>query len=107
VNTKHCIVHPQNPAIRWTAHVHDGNKIIHAGWCREDEWDYYSNGKYALPDCKMKNGCYGKYEKKKDMMAVELGRRGGLKGGNLRAKALSPERRKEIARLAAQARWKK
>lgn len=39
--------------------------------------------------------------------AAELGRIGGLKGGEARAKALSPERRKEIARRAAAARWKK
>lgn len=37
--------------------------------------------------------------------AVELGRRGGLKGGNARAEKLSPKRRREIARNAAQARW--
>lgn len=37
--------------------------------------------------------------------AVLLGRRGGLKGGKARAKALSPERRSEIARKAAKARW--
>lgn len=39
--------------------------------------------------------------------AVALGRRGGLKGGNARAAALSPERRREIARLAAKKRWNK
>ena len=33
------------------------------------------------------------------------GRRGGLKGGVARAEKLSPERRSEIARKAAQARW--
>ncbi len=44
---------------------------------------------------------------KKNPHAVALGRRGGKKGGLARAKALSPERRKEIARLAVQARWKK
>ena len=38
-------------------------------------------------------------------IAAELGRRGGLKGGRQRAEVLSPERRKEIARQAAQARW--
>jgi hypothetical protein len=43
----------------------------------------------------------------KDPAAVELGRRGGLKGGKARAEKLSPERRKEIARKAAQARWDK
>ncbi len=44
---------------------------------------------------------------KKNPHAVALGRRGGKKGGLARAKALSPERRSEIARLAVQARWKK
>lgn len=39
--------------------------------------------------------------------AALLGRQGGLKGGPARAKKLSPERRKEIARKAVNARWKK
>jgi hypothetical protein len=39
--------------------------------------------------------------------AVEFARRGGLKGGKARAKALTPKQRTEIARLAAEARWKK
>ena len=38
---------------------------------------------------------------------VVAGRSGGLKGGASRAKKLSPEQRADIARLAAQARWKK
>jgi hypothetical protein len=38
--------------------------------------------------------------------AAALGRRGGLKGGKARKKVLSPERRKEIARKAAAARWR-
>ena len=37
----------------------------------------------------------------------ESGRKGGLKGGASRAIALTPEQRSEIARVAAQARWKK
>jgi hypothetical protein len=37
--------------------------------------------------------------------AAALGRLGGLKGGPARAAALSPRRRREIARLAAVARW--
>jgi hypothetical protein len=41
----------------------------------------------------------------KDPAAVALGRRGGLIGGRARANALSPERRREIARSAAQTRW--
>ncbi len=36
----------------------------------------------------------------------EANRKGGLKGGKARAKALSPEKRKEIAQKAAKARWK-
>lgn len=42
----------------------------------------------------------------KDPAAVALGRKGGLKGGKARAAKLSAQRRKEIARKAAQARWK-
>jgi hypothetical protein len=34
-------------------------------------------------------------------------RTGGLKGGKARAKQLSSEQRQEIARLAANARWKR
>ena len=41
----------------------------------------------------------------KDPLAVELGRRGGLKGGPARAKKLTPEQRQEIARKAAKKRW--
>ena len=33
-------------------------------------------------------------------------RNGGLKGGRARANSLTPERRSEIARQAARARWK-
>jgi hypothetical protein len=45
--------------------------------------------------------------KKKNKAAQMLGKLGGLKGGPARAKALSPERKKAIARKAAEARWKK
>lgn len=41
----------------------------------------------------------------KDLAAVLLGRRGGLKGGHARAASLSSERRSEIAAKAAKARW--
>lgn len=37
--------------------------------------------------------------------AVELGRRGGLKGGKARAKKLSKARLSEIAKKAAKKRW--
>ena len=43
----------------------------------------------------------------KNPAAVMLGRLGGLKGGKARADALSPKKRKEIARKAANARWNK
>ncbi len=35
------------------------------------------------------------------------GRPGGLKGGTVRAKNLTPEQRTDIARIAAAARWRK
>lgn len=41
----------------------------------------------------------------KNPAAVALGRLGGLKGGKARAAKLSPERRKEIAKMAAEKRW--
>ena len=43
----------------------------------------------------------------KDRAAVESGRRGGMIGGQRRAEKLSPERRSEIAKKAAEARWRK
>lgn len=39
--------------------------------------------------------------------AAALGRLGGLKGGRARAASLSASRRREIARKAARARWRK
>lgn len=38
---------------------------------------------------------------------ARAGRSGGLKGGKSRAERLTPERRSEIARAAADARWRK
>lgn len=43
----------------------------------------------------------------RDLAAVMLGRRGGLKGGKARAENLTPEKRAAIARTAAAARWAK
>ena len=43
----------------------------------------------------------------KNPHAAALGRLGGLKGGRARAQTLSAARRREIARKAARARWKK
>lgn len=50
---------------------------------------------------------FDKEKPQKNPAAVALGRLGGKKGGKARAKALSPERRKEIAQKAAKARWGK
>ena len=46
-------------------------------------------------------------DSEKNPAAVALGRLGGLKGGAARAKKLSKKRRSEIAKRAAQARWRK
>lgn len=43
----------------------------------------------------------------KNPAAVLLGRMGGLKGGKARAASLSAEKRSEIAKKAAKARWSK
>jgi len=43
----------------------------------------------------------------KEFDAKALGHKGGLKGGKARAEKLTPERRKEIAKIAATARWRK
>ena len=42
----------------------------------------------------------------KNPHAVALGRLGGLRGGKARFEKLTPEQRKEIARKAAQIRWR-
>lgn len=42
---------------------------------------------------------------KKNPHAVALGRKGGRVGGPARAAALSPQKRKAIAKKAAEARW--
>jgi hypothetical protein len=41
----------------------------------------------------------------KNPAAVELGRRGGLKGGKAHAAKIAPEARSEAARKAVNARW--
>jgi len=45
--------------------------------------------------------------KEKKFDPVALGHLGGLKGGKARAEKLTPEQRKEIAKLAASVRWRK
>ena len=46
-------------------------------------------------------------EQGKNAKAVARGKSGGSKGGTGRAAKLTPEQRAEIARIAAQTRWKK
>jgi hypothetical protein len=43
----------------------------------------------------------------KNQAAVELGRKGGLRGGRARSDSLTPEQRREIAQKAAKTRWGK
>jgi len=43
----------------------------------------------------------------KDPMAVELGRRGGKIGGKNRWEGVSKKKRTQLAKKAAQARWRK
>ena len=42
-----------------------------------------------------------------DPAKAEAQRKGGIKGGRARADALDPSRRQEIARKAAEARWRR
>jgi hypothetical protein len=45
-------------------------------------------------------------ERPKDPAAVAMGRKGGKKGGAVRASRMTPEQRSEAAKKAADARWK-
>jgi hypothetical protein len=45
-------------------------------------------------------------EDKRNPHAVALGSMGGKKGGKARAKALTPSKRRAIAKKAAKSRWK-
>jgi hypothetical protein len=58
----------------------------------------------AMPDRLGEDGCV---TEEKNPAAVELGRRGDLKGGKARAAKMTPEERSESARKAAKARWAK
>jgi len=49
----------------------------------------------------------GNEAEEQETAATIRGRRAGLKGGAVRAVKMTPERRAEIARRAAQARWSK
>jgi hypothetical protein len=49
----------------------------------------------------------GEVEERPPTAKQARARKGGAKGGPARAKALPPAQRSEIARIAAEARWKK
>jgi hypothetical protein len=49
----------------------------------------------------------GRDQPEKNATAVARGKLGGPKGGRSRAMKLTPQQRAEIARVAAQTRWKK
>lgn len=55
-------------------------------------------------DALMTLGCVA-YDEGATIGAKELGARGGRKGGHERARRMTPERRSEVARAAALARW--
>lgn len=67
--------------------------------------DLNSLAKSIVDDATSDEARHKPEERPKNAAAVELGRMGGLKGGKARAEKLSPERRAEIARKAAAARW--
>jgi hypothetical protein len=50
-------------------------------------------------------GAAGEKIEKKTISLKQIARLGGLKGGPARAASLSPQRRREIAQKAADARW--
>lgn len=47
----------------------------------------------------------GEIEEQAGNTGKEYAQRGGLKGGRRRAESLTPDRRREIAQLAAKKRW--
>ena len=49
----------------------------------------------------------GEIEDARPLEGKEYASKGGKKGGKARAKALTSQQRQEIARIAAEARWKK
>ena len=49
----------------------------------------------------------GEEEEKLPDPDKDYARKGGIKGGRARARALTPRQRAEIAKAAAEARWKK
>ena len=63
--------------------------------------------KYIVDDATSEGLLKKAVQEGKNPAAVILGRLGGLKGGKARARKLSAEKRKDIAKIAAQVRWHK
>jgi hypothetical protein len=70
-----------------------------------------ATGDLPEPDAEDVEGARGTQaeaaDRAKNPNAQALGRLGGQKGGKARAAKLTAKRRREIARIAAKARWKK
>lgn len=72
---------------------------------RKNQQDINQLAKSIVDEVTMEELIKKATEEGKNPAAVMLGRLGGLKGGKARAKKLSAEKRKEIAKKAAQTRW--
>ena len=79
--------------------------------CPVCEWDGIvvgeTPGEEDCPQCHAPTVLLPPPQGTKNPHAAALGRLGGVRGGKARAEALSAKRRKEIARNAALARWRK
>lgn len=67
----------------------------------------FSQRAKAIVDLAMGNPIVEEPQPIKNINAVALGALGAAKGGRARAAKLSAKKRKEIAKKAAEARWKK
>jgi hypothetical protein len=79
--------------------------------CPVCEWEGIvvvgSQDEEDCPQCHAPTEIQAAAKEAKNPHAAALGRLGGVRGGKARAEALSAKRRKEIARNAALARWRK
>jgi hypothetical protein len=64
-------------------------------------------GRCQAPTERIETIARRKSKPERNLFAAALGRLGGLKGGPARAAALTPQRRRAIAKAAAHARWKR
>jgi hypothetical protein len=96
--------------------AHDGRRQLVTRRCRVCEWQgegiEAADADTDCPWCHAPTRCVRTValaERRRPLglsvHAAALGRRGGLKGGRARAAALPAARRRQIAQLAARARW--